>query len=228
MSNSPDSWDYKFHAMLDIPLLKFPPDIEPFDPQLKTPPFILEISLRLGVYYNERFPIPGKAAPPAPSHGAFVELTGVVHVQLLTLAVAAAYAVGQVTLGAYMDVKSGELAFRVKMGFGVEIIVSIPVIGTVSVSYMMGMDFILPKDLASFTIGAFLQIRGRIELLGGIVSAELLIEATGYISHSGERTDCVATLTFSIHISILFVCNINIGHSWQENIRMSENLPGLD
>jgi len=224
MSNSPDSWDYKFHGALDIPLIKFPPDIEPIP---KTPPLILEIGLRLGVYYNERFPIPGRSAPPAPSHGAYVELTGILHVQLLTLAVAAAYAVGQVTLGAYVDVKSGELAFRVKMGFGVEIILSIPVIGTVTVQYMMGMDFVLSSN-ANFSIGAFLQIKGRIELLAGLVTAELMIEASGYVTDNGDRTDCVATLTFSIHISICFICNISIGHSWQENIRISENLPGLD
>jgi hypothetical protein len=121
-----------------------------------------------------------------------------------------------------MDVKSGDLAFRVKMGYGVEIVVSIPVIGTVGVQYMMGMDFILPADLSSFSIGAFLQIRGRIELLGGIVSAELMIEATGMVDASTERVECIATLTFAIHVSILFVCNINIGHTWQERIRMSD------
>ncbi len=235
MSNSPDSWDYRFHAKLDLPRLKFPPDIEPFNPSLKTPPVILEVGLTLGIYYNERFQLPGRTTPPVPSHGGYVELTGIIHAQILTLAVVAAYAVGQVTLGAYLDAKSGDLAFRFKTGFGVEIIVSIPCLATVSVSYMVGIDFIMPKDLdspAGVTIGGFLQMRGRVELLGGIVTAELMIEATGYIntnllSPGGEnnRVALIATLTFGVHVSIAWVVDVNIDHSWQETIDISDYLP---
>ena len=55
----------------------------------------------------------------------------------LTLSVATVYAVGQVNSGHRGRHKSGQ-SLRMKFGFGAQIVVGLPVVGNVSVLYMVG------------------------------------------------------------------------------------------
>jgi hypothetical protein len=48
------------------------------------------------------------------------------------------------------------------------------------------------------------------------VSVTITIEAKGTISRSGDRTDCMAQVTFGLDISIFLVINISFSESWQE------------
>jgi hypothetical protein len=53
-------------------------------------------------------------------------------------------------------------------------------------------------------------------LLGGVVDVTISIEAKGTISRSGDRTDCMAQVTFGLDISIFLVIDIEFSESWQE------------
>ena len=103
-----------------------------------------------------------------------------------------------------------------KMGFGIELMVGIPVVGNVSVYYAVGIEISL--DTSQITVAAFILFRGRAELIGGLVTIQIQIEAAGKIHKElgSGRTDCIAQVTFSIDVSIVFVINIHETESWQE------------
>jgi hypothetical protein len=68
-------------------------------------------------------------------------------------------------------------------------------------------------------VAAFILFRGRAELFGGIVTITIQIEASGKIHKTlgnPSRTDCIAQVTFSIDVSVMFVIDINETESWQE------------
>jgi hypothetical protein len=105
-----------------------------------------------------------------------------------------------------------------KFGFGVEAVVALPVIGSVSVYFAVGVEMSL--DSTQITIGAFVLFKGRAEILGGIVTVTIQIEASGKVQKriggpSGE-TNMIAQVTFSLDISICFIINISFSESWQE------------
>jgi hypothetical protein len=61
--------------------------------------------------------------------------------------------------------------------------------------------------------------RGSAEILGGLVSICIQIEAGGSIHRDlvkGE-TDCIAQVTFSIDVTLLWVIDIHESDSWQES-----------
>jgi len=103
-----------------------------------------------------------------------------------------------------------------KMGFGIELMVGIPVVGNVSVYFAVGIEISL--DTTQITVAAFILFRGRAELIGGLVTITIQIEASGKVhkEFGSGRTDCIAQVTFSIDISILFVIDIHDTEQWQE------------
>jgi hypothetical protein len=214
MSNSPNNWEYKFQADKEIPLLRFPP------PNLDTAaaPLRLEANLKAGVYFNVAIPLPPTNGIQAPSAGAFVEFYGKLSVMCLSVGVGTIYAVGQVTVRISADTVIGP-ALYMKFGFGVEAVVALPVIGSVSVYFAVGVEMSL--DSTQITLAGFVLFRGRAEILGGIVTVTIQIEASGKVqqrlgdAQSGQ-TNMIAQVTFSLDISICFIIDISFTETWQE------------
>jgi hypothetical protein len=101
-----------------------------------------------------------------------------------------------------------------KFGFGAQIVVGLPVVGNVSALYMMAVE--IYADSTKFNISALLLFQGHAELLGGLVSVTIMIEAKGTISRPDGETYCAAQVTFGLDISIFLVINISFSKSWQE------------
>jgi hypothetical protein len=214
MSNSADSWNYAFHARKEIPLVKFPPGPLYDNP---TNPLKLEAHLAIGVYFNEAMSATGDAKQLIPSAGAFIEFGGRLSVMCVSLAAATVYATGSVDLRTAADIKTGP-ALHMKFGFGAEIIVGLPVVGDVTLLYMVGIEIDL--DSTEITVSGFLLFRGHAEILGGIVAVTIQIEAKGSVHRTfppQERTDLIAQVTFGLDISIFLVINISFSQSWQES-----------
>ncbi len=211
MSNSPNNWEYKFTADKEIPVLRFPAAYL----DGPTTPLRLEAGLKLGVYFNMGMELPPASALPELSAGAFIEFDGKLSVMCVSLAAATVYAIGQVVLRISADTIKGP-GLYMKMGFGIELMVGIPVVGNVSVYYAVGIEISL--DTSQITVAAFILFRGRAELIGGLVTIQIQIEAAGKIhkEFGSGRTDCIAQVTFSIDVSIVFVINIHETESWQE------------
>ncbi len=210
MSNSPNNWEYKFQADKEIPVLQFPPAYL----DGPTTPLRLKANMKLGVYFNLGMEVP-PAGLPSLSAGAFIEFGAELHVMCVSLAAATIYAVGQVTLRISADTIKGP-GLYLKLGFGVELMVGIPVVGNVSVYYGVGIEMSL--DTTQITVAAFILFRGRAEILGGIVTIQIQIEASGKVHKEigSGRTDCIAQVSFRIDISIVFVINIHETETWQE------------
>ena len=219
MSNSPNNWEYKFQADKEIPVLRFPP------PLLDTAaaPLRLEAGLKVGVYFNVAIPLPPTNGIPTPGAGAFVEFYGKLSVMCVSVGVGTIYAVGQVTVRISADTVVGP-ALYMKFGFGVEAVVALPVIGSVSVYFAVGVEMSL--DSTQITIGAFVLFKGRAEILGGIVTITIQIEASGKVQKriggpAAGETNMIAQVTFSLDISICFIINISFSESWQEQRQIS-------
>jgi hypothetical protein len=212
MSNSTDSWEYAFHARKEIPLVRFPPPAA----DSPTAPLKLECSLAVGVYFNEVFPLTDNPNQLIPSAGAFLEFYGRLSVMCVSVAAATIYATGSVDLRIAADIKTGP-SLMMKFGFGAEINVGLPVIGTVSLLYMVGVEIIL--DSSKVVVAGFLLFRGRAEILGGIVTVTIFIEAKGMVERlpGPGVTNMIAQVTFGLHISVFLVINIKFTKSWQES-----------
>ena len=110
-------------------------------------------------------------------------------------------------------------ALYMKFGFGVEAVVALPVIGSVSVYFAVGVEMSL--DSTQVTIAGFVLFRGRAEILGGIVTVTIMIEASGKVQdrigdESNGETNMIAQVTFSLDISICFIIDISFTETWQE------------
>jgi hypothetical protein len=211
MSNSADSWTYAFHARKEIPVVRFPP------PALDSPaaPLRLEAHMAIGVYFNEALAIPSAPSQLIPSAGAFLEFGGSLSVMCVTVGAATVYAVGSVDLRTAADIKTGP-SLHMRFGFGAEIAVGLPVVGTVSVLYMVGVEIDL--DTGGIVVAAFLLFRGRAELLGGIVTVQIQIEAKGIVKDRiGAKTEMAAQVTFGLDVSIFLVINLHFSKSWEES-----------
>lgn len=219
MSNTPEVWDYKFSAEKEIPILRFPP------PALDsaTSPLRLEASLRLGAYFNMDSPVSSTDVNQLiPSAGAYVEFYAQLSVMCVSLAAATVYAVGQTEVRIYGDLKSGP-GITMRHGFGIELAVGLPVVGTVSLLYKVGIDMDLNGK--EIEVGAFLLFRGRAEILGGIVTVTIYIEAQGSIKRispppnapaSEGKTLMEAQVTFGLDINIFLIIDISFEESWTE------------
>lgn len=218
MSNSADNWEYKFSCSKEIPVIKFPsPEQLSINPN---PPLKLEAGLRVGFYFNEVLSIPTDLKQLVPTCGAFVEFHGGLQVMCFSLAAASIYAVGQVTLGIAADTKAG-ISLHMKFGFGVELVVGLPVVGNVSVLYMV--EIIIGLSTSALDVGAMMLFRGSAEICGGLVGVCIQIEAGGTIHRdfANDRTECIAQVTFSIDITILWVIDIDFSETWQETRQIS-------
>ncbi len=211
MSNSPDSWEYKFECSQEIPVIKFPSPAQlTANPN---PPLKLEAGLKVGFYFNALIAIPTDLKQLVPACGAYVDFYGRIQVMCFTLAAASVYAVGQANLGIAADSKAG-IILRMKFGFGVEIVVGLPVVGNASVLYMIEVEVGISS--ASVTVGAFMLFRGHAEICGGLVGVTIQIEAGGSVTRTANETNCIAQVTFSIDITILWVIDISFSDTWSE------------
>ena len=84
MSNGADSWEYKFEASKEIPVLRFPSRPIANDPNT---PLKLEASLKFGVYFNAALMTAALSDPKKllPTAGAFVEFYGRLSVMCVSL-----------------------------------------------------------------------------------------------------------------------------------------------
>jgi hypothetical protein len=217
MSNKAGSWEYKLEAAKEIPVVKFP--MPPFDNDPNAP-LKLEAGLRLGAYFNAALTISSDPKDLLPSAGAFLGFYGRLSVMCVSLSIATVYAVGQVTLDIAADSKVGP-TLRMKFGFGAQIVVGLPVVGNVSVLYMVGVE--IYTDSTQLNISAFMLYQGHAELAAGLVSVTITIEAKGTIKRGtdaalpgGGRTDLEAQVTFGLDISIFLVIDISFSKSWSE------------
>jgi hypothetical protein len=149
-----------------------------------------------------------------PSIGAFIEFNGGMQVACLSLEIGTVYAVGTVKLRVSGD-SVAPPAVDMKFGFGVELMVGLPIVGSVSITYMLGVDMHLQaKDLR---VGAFIRWSGTAELIAGLVCITIAIEAAGMIERTGDETLCRAQVTFSVDISIFLVIDFHESKSWSED-----------
>lgn len=214
MSNSSDSWEYKFKAEKEIPVVKFP--FDPINYNSPTTPLKLDAYFKVGCYFNQPIKIPNAIDELMPSAGAYLELGADLRIMCFSLAAATVYATGRAQVGLAADIKSGPSLYF-KFGFGIELCVGLPVIGSVSVMYLVGVDMKLTtKELI---VGAFLYFRGRAEILGGLITITIQIEAAGKIQKQlgGGPTNCIAVCTFALDISIFLVINISFTETWEES-----------
>jgi hypothetical protein len=213
MSNSAGSWNYAFHARKEFPVVQFPPGELYYAPQT---PFKLQARLAIGAYFNESVTPTTDPKQLVPTAGAYLEFGGSLSIMCVSLAAATVYAVGSVDLRISGDTKAGP-GLAMRFGFGAELVVGLPVVGNVSLLYMVGVEVSL--DLTQVTVSAFLLFRGRAELLGGIVTITIQIEAKGtYQRMIGppDKTNMIAQVTFAIDVSIFLVINLHFSKSWQE------------
>jgi hypothetical protein len=215
MSNKAGTWEYKFEASKEIPVVRFPPIPSLYNsPQT---PLKLEAGLRLGAYFNAALKVsPSSGGQLLPTAGGFFGFYGRLSVMCVSLAAATIYAVGQVNLDIAADTKIGP-SLRMKFGFGAQIVVGLPVVGNVSLLYMVGVEIFLSATLIE--VSAFMLFQGHAELLGGIVSVTITIEARGTVrrDEAAKRTDLAAQVTFAIDISIFFIIDISFSESWEES-----------
>jgi hypothetical protein len=212
MSNKDDSWEYKLEASKEIPVVRFPtPDFLYNDPNA---PFKLEAGLKLGAYFNAALKITTDPSQLLPTAGGYLGFYGRLSVMCVSLSIATIYAVGQVNLDIGADTKLGP-TLKMKFGFGAQLVVGLPVVGNVSVLYMVGVEIYIATS--TLTVSAFMLFQGQAELLGGLVGVTITIEAKGTISRQNDRTDLAAQVTFGLDISIFLVIDISFSTSWEES-----------
>ena len=211
MSNKAGGWEYKLEASKEIPVVRFPMPMFLYnDPNA---PLKLEAGLKLGAYFDAALKVTDDPKQLLPTAGAFLGFYGRLSVMCVSLSAATVYAVGQVNLDIAADTKVGP-SLKMKFGFGAQIVVGLPVVGNVSVLYMVTVE--IYTDATKVVVSAGLLFQGHAELLAGIVSVTITIEAKGTVSRSSERTDLAAQVTFGLDISIFLVINISFSTSWEE------------
>ncbi|WP_417603785.1 hypothetical protein [Owenweeksia hongkongensis] len=216
MSNKAGSWEYKFEASKEIPVLRFPPtDVAYNDPNC---PFKLEAGLKVGAYFNAALMVNSQGAELLPSAGGFLGFYARLSVMCVSVSAATVYALGQVNMDIAADTAIGP-SLRMKFGFGAQIVVGLPVAGNVSVLFVVGVEIFAASGIIE--VSGSLLFEGHAEILGGIVAITIRIEAKGTVSKKtlpGEdpRTDMACQVTFGLDISIAFIINISFSESWQE------------
>ena len=215
MSNKAGTWEYKFEASKEIPVLRFPvPDFIYNDPNT---PFKLEAGLKISAYFNAALMVTSNANDLLPTAGGSLGFYGRLSVMCVSLSAATIYAIGQVNLDIGADTKLGP-TLRMKFGFGAQIVVGLPVAGNVSVLFVVGVEIFAASGIVEVT--AFMLFEGHAEILGGLVSITIRIEARGTVSKKaiggGSRTDLACQVTFGLDISIFLVINISFETSWSE------------
>jgi hypothetical protein len=93
------------------------------------------------------------------------------------------------------------------------------VVGNVSVLYMIGVE--IHASSQALGISAFLLFQGHAELIGGLVSVTITIEAKGTVQRITDQTVCAAQVTFGLDISIFLVIDISFSTSWEEQRKIA-------
>ncbi|MDF2193206.1 hypothetical protein [Paraflavitalea sp. CAU 1676] len=212
MSNSGEIWEYKFEAGKEIPLVRFPPTDELYN-SAQTP-LKLEASLGIGVYFNAALKVTTDPKQLLPTAGAYIKFHGGLKVMCMSVGVGSIFAIGTVDVKVACDTKVGP-SLALDFGFGIEIVVSLPVVGNASVSYLVGVQMYADKN--KVIVAALMRFRGHAELLGGLVAVTITIEAKGIIVRENEQTDCSAQVTFAIDISIFLIIDISFSKTWGED-----------
>jgi len=217
MGNSGDNYQYKFHADKEIPTVQFP------SPEEDSPdtPLRLSASLKVGAYFNEALSITSDPDSLIPSAGAYLEFDGNLQVMCFSVGVGTIYAIGQVTLKLSADTVTGPSLYM-KFGFGVELMVGLPVVGNASVTLMTGVGITLTSSQLSIT--AFVSFKGNADLLGGLVNITIYIEASGTLNlrvPPASPTSLTAEVTFAIDISIFLIIDIDFSKSWSATKQIS-------
>ncbi|SHM84790.1 hypothetical protein SAMN04488057_10462 [Cyclobacterium lianum] len=221
MSNKAGSWEYKFEASKEIPVIRFPiPDAVYNDPNT---PFKLEAGLKIGAYFNAAIKVTTDANELLPSAGGVLGFYGRLSVMCVSISAATIYAIGQADVDIAADTKIGP-SLRMKFGFGAQIVVGLPVAGNVSVLFVVGAEIFIAQGIVK--VSAFMLFEGHAEILGGIVSITIRIEAKGTyakkaLEGGASRTDLQCQVTFGLDISIAFIINISFTESWQEQRRIA-------
>lgn len=219
MSNKASSWEYKFEASKEIPVLRFPPGPLYDSPQV---PLKLEAGLKLGAYFNSALQIETDTKQLLPSAGAFFGFYGRLSVMCVSLEIATIYAVGQANLDFGADTKNGPF-LRMKFGFGAQIVVGLPVILNVSVLYMVGVEIYLDKN--TLEVSAFLLFSGHADILSGLLSVTITIEAKGTVVRDNDNsTSLAAQVTFALEITVFWIIDISIEESWGERRQIAGSL----
>jgi hypothetical protein len=102
-----------------------------------------------------------------------------------------------------------------KFGFGAQIVVGLPLVGNVSILYMVGVE-IYTDATPTLVVSAFLLYQGHAELCGGLVGVTISIEAKGTIKRIPDKTFIAAQVTFGLDISLFLVLDIHFSKSWTE------------
>lgn len=214
MSNSGEIWQYKFEASKEIATIRFPPTDELYN-SAQTP-LKLEASLSAGVYFNAALKVTTDPSQLLPTAGAFLKFTGGLQIMCYSVGVGSIYAIGAAEVKIAADTQVGPSLF-LKFGFGVSIVVSLPVVGNASVSFMVGVEMSANKD--KVVLAALMVFKGQANLLGGLVCVCITIEAKGIIVRdiANDKTDCSAQVTFAIDISIFLVIDISFSKTWGED-----------
>ena len=222
MANNPDSWNYKMSIEQRIPVLQFP-SIEQIT--LATPPpLIIEASFLLGVFFNLSLsPDPKNLIKP--SAGAVFGFEGMIQIQLITIGVAAAYGVGITKVKAYVDLINPKPEFDFTLGFGATVIISLPVVGLVSVTRSFSLSGNI--DSGNFKAVAGQMLRGVLSLAGGLLVVAIQIEGNAGIRRKNEIDENDATtialfeMIFSLDIGLAFVISYDFRKAYTEEIALN-------
>ena len=219
MGNSPDSWNYKMSIEQRIPVLQFP------STEMMTltspPPLIIEASLLLGVFFNLSLsPDPKNLIKP--SAGAVLGFEGMIQIQLITIGIAAAYGVGITKVKAFVDLTDPKPQFEFTFGFGATVVVSLPVVGLVSVTRSFSLTGNI--DSGDFLVMAGQMLRGVLSLAGGLLIVAIQIEGKAGVKHSAsnDRTVALFEMIFSLDVGLAFVIKYNFTKRFTEEITLSQ------
>jgi len=214
MSNSGDIWEYKMEATKEIPLVRFPPGPLYDSPQT---PLKLECSLQIGFYVNAALKVTTDLNQLLPTAGAFFAFRGRLMVMCFSVGAGSIYATGEAGIKLKADT-SPNVEVILHFGFGAQIAVGLPVVATVSVTFMIGVEMSINSN-GKIAITAFMIYKGQAELLGGIVCICIMIEAHGTVIKLGPETptNCEVEVSFAIDVSIFLVINIHFSESWSES-----------
>ena len=174
MSNKAGTWEYKFEASKEIPVLRFPvPTFLYNDPNA---PLKLEAGLKIGAYFNAALKVTTDAKQLLPTAGAFVGFYGRLSVMCVSLSAATIYAIGQVNLDIAADTKSGpalQNEIRLRRADRRR-----PAGRRQCQRALHGRWRSTPMPRI-VEVSAFLLFQGHAELLGGLVCVTITIEAKG-------------------------------------------------
>lgn len=221
MSNAPDTWEYKFSATQEIPVIRFP---SPFELSANPNPVAkLEAGLSVGFYFNEVLSLHGDPKQLLPACGAMLGFYGRMEVMAFTLGPASIYAVGQANLTLSGDTRGGR-AIDMKVGVGAEIVVGLPFLANVAVMYMAEVAAHLGDS--GFAVTGLVLYRGHVEICSGLVGITIQIEAGGSIARgtngAGEdATEIVAQVSFTIDVCVIWVIDLDHTWEWEERRRIA-------